>query len=82
MWNDKKSIMKIKLKSTEKKNNRGGRARLLLTALLLVGSMAAHSQIGLPGGGENIPDAPIDGFLVLGLIVGTCLGLLNRRGKE
>lgn len=79
MWNDKKNIMKTKLKSTGKKNNWKRRTRLLLTGLLLVGSMAAHSQIGLPGGSDNIPDAPIDGFLVLGLIVGACLGLRNRK---
>ena len=63
-----------------KKENRsfGGNAKLLLTALLLVGSLTANAQIGLPGGDNDIPDAPIDGFVAIGLIAGACLGLRKR----
>lgn len=52
---------------------------VLFTALLLVGSFTANAQLDLPGGGgSNIPDAPIDGFLSIGLIVGACIGLGKR----
>ena len=55
------------------------KAMLLLTGLLLVGSLTANAQLTLPGGGEtNIPDAPIDGFLSIGLIAGACIGLRKR----
>lgn len=56
----------------------GRRVKLLFVALLLVGGLSANAQIGLPGGNDNIPDAPIDGFLAVGLIAGACLGLRKR----
>jgi len=52
--------------------------KVLFTALLLLGSLTASAQIGLPDGDPNIPDAPIDGFLSIGLIAGACLGLRKR----
>ena len=55
------------------------KTKLVVMALLLVGSFAANAQITLPGGGDpNIPDAPIDGFLTFGLIAGACIGLRRR----
>jgi hypothetical protein len=54
------------------------KAILLLTGLLVVGSLTANAQIGLPGGDPNIPDAPIDGFLSIGLIAGACIGLRKK----
>ena len=73
------SDMKIKSNSKETQTrNFGGNAKLLLTALLLVGSLTANAQIGLPGGDNDIPDAPIDGFVAIGLIAGACLGLRKR----
>lgn len=49
---------------------------LMFTGLLLMGSLTANAQLDLPGGGgSNIPDAPIDGFLSIGLIAGACIGL-------
>lgn len=52
--------------------------KVLFTGLLLLGSLTASAQIGLPGGDPNIPDAPIDGFLTVGLIAGACLGLRKQ----
>ncbi|SDW77994.1 hypothetical protein [Aequorivita viscosa] len=54
------------------------KAVLLFTGLLIVGSLTANAQIGLPGGDPNIPDAPIDGFLSIGLIAGACIGLRKK----
>ncbi len=54
------------------------KVKLLFIGLLLVGGMTANAQITLPGGDANIPDAPIDGFLTLGLIAGACIGLRKR----
>jgi len=56
---------------------------LIFTGLLLLGSLTANAQITLPGGGDsNIPDAPIDGFISIGLIAGACIGLRKRfQGK-
>jgi hypothetical protein len=71
--------MKTKTNSM-KTNNRttNKKVMLLLTGLLLIGSLSANAQIGLPGGDPNIPDAPIDGFLSIGLIAGACIGLRKR----
>ncbi|SDW60901.1 hypothetical protein [Aequorivita viscosa] len=52
--------------------------KVFFTGLLLLGSLTASAQIGLPGGDPNIPDAPIDGFLTVGLIAGACLGLRKQ----
>lgn len=50
--------------------------KLIFTALLLLGGLTVNAQISLPDGGQpNIPDAPIDGFLSIGLIAGACIGL-------
>ncbi len=55
---------------------------LMFTALLLMGSLAANAQIVLPGGGDNniadVPAAPIDGFLSIGLIAGAAIGLRKK----
>lgn len=58
----------------------GKKIKLMLIALLLVGSFTASAQISLPGDGEVIdnPDAPIDGFLSIGLIAGAAIGLRKR----
>ena len=69
--------MNNKLKETHKRNL-NGRVKLLLVVLLFAGGMTANAQIGLPPGGDNIPDAPIDGFLAVGLIAGACIGLRKR----
>ena len=58
---------------------KGKRTKFFILGLLLVGSLTANAQITLPGGGDpNIPDAPIDGFLSIGLIAGACIGLRRR----
>lgn len=76
----------MKTKSTNskiQKRNLGGKAKLLFATLLLMGSLTANAQIILPGGEDNVPDAPIDGFLAVGLIAGACIGLRKRiKGKE
>ncbi|SDW37908.1 hypothetical protein [Aequorivita viscosa] len=64
------------MKTNQRTINR--KAILLLTGLLVVGSLTANAQIGLPGGDPNIPDAPIDGFLSIGLIAGACIGLRKK----
>lgn len=55
---------------------------LIFTALLLMGSLAASAQITLPGGSDNVEDvpadAPIDGFLTIGLIAGAAIGLRKK----
>ena len=72
--------MKTKPNSMKTDNRTTGKkAKLLITGLLIVGSLTANAQITLPGGGDpNIPDAPIDGFLTIGLIAGACIGLRKR----
>lgn len=70
--------MKTKSNSMSENRNLGKKVKLLFTGLLLVGSLSANAQIGLPGGNSNIPDAPIDGFLSIGLIAGACIGLRKR----
>lgn len=71
--------MKIRPNNNRTQNrDLGRRVKLLFVALLLVGGLSANAQIGLPGGSDNIPDAPIDGFLAVGLIAGACLGLRKR----
>lgn len=72
--------MKTKIKNMKTNNSTLNRkVMLLFTSLLLVSSLSANAQIGLPDGGEpNIPDAPIDGFLSIGLIIGACIGLRKR----
>lgn len=68
-----------------KKENKGisKRIKMMFIGLLLVGSFAATAQITLPGGDDNIEDAPIDGFLSIGLIAGACIGLRKHlKGKE
>lgn len=65
------------MKTNERTINK--KAIILFSGLLIIGSLSANAQIGLPDGGEpNIPDAPIDGFLSIGLIAGTCIGLRKR----
>lgn len=58
------------------------KSALIFTALLLMGSLAANAQISLPGGDDNIedapPTAPIDGFLSIGLIAGAAIGLRKK----
>ena len=70
--------MNTKSNSMNKNRNVGKKVKLLFTGLLLVGSLSANAQIVLPGGDSNIPDAPIDGFLTIGLIAGACIGLRKR----
>lgn len=52
--------------------------KLMFVGLLLVGSFTASAQLTLPGGSDTVEDAPIDGFLTLGLIAGACIGLRKR----
>jgi len=54
------------------------RMKLMFIGLLLVGSFTASAQITLPGGSGTVEDAPIDGFLSIGLIAGACIGLRKR----
>ena len=64
-------IMKRKLITTKMK--------LVLTGIFLLGGLTANAQLTLPGGGDpNISDAPIDGFITIGLIAGACIGLRKR----
>ena len=72
--------MKTKINIMKNDNRtKGKRILLFFTGLMLVGSLNANAQITLPGGGDpNIPDAPIDGFLSIGLIAGACIGLRKR----
>ena len=63
------------------KNNKkisGKGIKLVVTGLFLVAGLSANAQITLPGGDSNIPDAPIDGFLSIGLIAGACIGLRKK----
>lgn len=63
------------------KNNKlfsGKGIKVILTGLLLVAGLSANAQITLPGGDSNVPDAPIDGFLSIGLIAGACIGLRKK----
>lgn len=73
-------VMKTKIDTMKTKNRIiNKKAMLLFTILLMIGGMAANAQIVLPGGGDaNIPDAPIDGFLSIGIIAGACLGMRKR----
>ncbi len=71
--------MKTKINNMKVSNSTiNKKALLLFTGLMLIGSVTATAQIGLPGGDPNIPDAPIDGFLSIGLIAGVCIGLRKR----
>lgn len=71
--------MKTKKNNMKRNRNFSNKAILLFSGLMLIGSITATAQIGLPGGGDpNIPDAPIDGFLTIGLIAGACIGLRKR----
>jgi len=72
--------MKTKINIMKSDNRtKGKRILLVFTGLMLLGSLSADAQITLPGGGDpNIPDAPIDGFLSIGLIAGACIGLRKR----
>ena len=56
----------------------GKKTILILTVLLFVATYTASAQIGLPGGDDNIGDAPIDGFLSIGLIIGAAIGLRKK----
>lgn len=62
----------------------GKKTILILTVLLFVATYTASAQmvegtgIGLPGGDDNISDAPIDGFLSIGLIIGAAIGLRKK----
>ena len=53
----------------------GKKTILILTVLLLVGGFTAVAQIGTP---DPVLDAPIDGFLSIGLIIGAALGLRKK----
>lgn len=69
---------KLNIMKTSNKISRKS-VKMLIVCLLLAGSFTASAQIGLPNGGDaNVPDAPIDGFLTISLIAGTCIGL--RKG--
>ena len=71
--------MKTKINYRKVRNSTISKKTLLLfTGLLLIGSITVTAQIGLPGGDPNIPDAPIDGLLSIGLIAGACIGLRKR----
>ena len=72
--------MKTKFNNMKNENRiTNKRVKLLFTGLLLISSLTANAQLDLPGGGEpNIPDAPIDGFLSIGLIAGACIGLRKQ----
>ena len=53
--------------------------KLIFIGLFLIGGITANAQITLPGGGDpDVVDAPIDGFISLGLIAGACIGLRKR----
>ncbi len=69
-----------------KKNNTAvsRKFKLMFIGLLLIGSFTANAQITLPGGGtvQDAPDAPIDGFLTIGLIAGACIGLRKHLKGE
>ena len=72
--------MKTKINNMKTENRTiSKRIKLLFTGLILVGSLSANAQIDLPNGGDpDISDAPIDGFLTIGLIAGACIGLRKR----
>ena len=53
--------------------------KLIFIGLFLIGGITANAQITLPGGGDpDVVDAPIDGFISIGLIAGACIGLGKR----
>ena len=76
----KQPILKVKTIIMNKNNKAvGKRIKLMFIGLMLVGSFTASAQIVLPGDGEVIDnDAPIDGFLSIGLIAGAVIGLRKR----
>lgn len=61
---------------SEIRNNK--KIKLIVVGLFLIVGMTAHAQITLPGGDSNVPDAPINGLVSIGLIVGACLGIKKR----
>lgn len=57
------------------------RTVIIFTALALIGSVSVQAQIGLPNDDPNVidvPETPIDGFIITGLIAGAALGLRNK----
>lgn len=50
------------------------------------GEYETNSGIGLPGGGDDVddetPQAPIDGFLTIGLIAGAAIGFRKHLKKS
>ena len=57
--------------------------RLLFAFLVIGSSYMGYSQISHPGGvDDEDPQAPIDGFLGVGLIVGTAYGAYKLLRKE
>lgn len=61
--------------------------KMLFVAVLFMGSITANAQLSLPDGNANVvdstADAPIDGFLSIGLIAGAAIGIRKKfKGKE
>ena len=74
--------MKIRYNKKREKQTSVKKEIFLLMAFLLVGTIAANAQMTLPTD-PNIPDAPIDGLLGLGLAAGAVFGIYQKkRGKK
>lgn len=56
--------------------------RTLLVFMLMAGSAIGYSQIQNPGGVDDEPTVPIDGFLSIGLIAGTAYGAYKLLRKK
>ena len=50
--------------------------KLMIIGTFLMVGMTVNAQITI--GDPNVVDAPIDGFISLGLIAGACIGLRKR----
>ncbi|MBT0607922.1 PID-CTERM protein-sorting domain-containing protein [Aequorivita echinoideorum] len=58
--------------------------KVLFTAILLVGSLySGHAQISNPGDvDDEVPAAPIDGFIGIGLLVGAAYGIKKKLKRK
>lgn len=63
--------------------------KIAILSIALLTSVATFAQVeadpappDVPGGPGGLPDAPIDGFIIAGLIAGAAVGLKKTLKKE
>lgn len=59
-------------------NSLNKKAVFAFAVLMVIGTLSMQAQLVLPGDDGQINDAPIDGFIITGLIAGAALGI--RKG--